>query len=198
MNIRDKVGTRIKQARLTAGIKTGIELAKAAGLNHKLLYLYESGDRFPKPDVIKAIAKVTKADAAWLMGLTDDNPLKKEAPEYCIPQNLDSIALKSDFVGTFNLDKNKLSLIKVKGDAMAPTLRDGDLVLIDLRETSVSDGIFAIQSEDEVVIRRLQKNLDGTGTAIPDNKGYPEQTLSKQALNKLKVVGKLVWYGRKL
>lgn len=196
MDIRQKIGSRIKQARAEAGIRTTSELAEQCDIDRGLLYLYEAGDRLPKPNLVSKIAKATRVDPAWLMGLTDKKTDLNNA--FVAPQGLNDIAFNPSLLEALKIDKQHLQLIKVTGNLMDPTLQEGDWVLVNTQETTLSDGLFALKLGAEIVVRRIQRNLEGGFTVLSDNKIYPPEPLTDKAVGKLEIMGKLVLYCRKL
>ena len=95
-------------------------------------------------------------------------------------------------------DPHNMSLIKVSGDSMEPTLLSGDLVMVDHSRTSVSSpgGIYAISIDHEILIKRLQLIYqDGKILVISDNKQYPSQEINS---DKITINGKVIWYAREL
>lgn len=190
MDIRQIIGERVKKAREEAGIHSISDLAERSGVDRKLLYMYEAGERLPKPTAVAAIAKVTQVDPAWIMGMTD-----KKVPlnQYLMPSGSDGIAFKRDF-----LDTKQIHLLQMTGNTMEPTLKAGDWVVIDTHEKNLSEGIFAIKFDEEIIIRRIQRTLDGGFLVIADNKEYPPQSLPDKTTNKLKVFGKVILFSRKI
>lgn len=191
MDFRQTIGKRIKEARIEAGIPSVSDLAERSGIDRKLLYMYEYGDRLPKPTAISAIAKATGVDPGWLMGLSD----KKMAvdKQYVIPSGADAIAFKQDLIAT-----KQAVLIQMSGNTMEPTLKTGDWVLIDTQHKTLGEGLFAFKVGEETLVRRIQRTLDGAFTVIADNKEYPSQALTDKAAGKLDVVGKVILYSRKV
>ena len=51
----------------------------------------------------------------------------------------------------------RLSIVRVEGDSMAPTLNAGDDILIDLDDCGdrLRDGIYVLRAEDALVVKRL-------------------------------------------
>lgn len=95
-------------------------------------------------------------------------------------------------------DPRNMSLIKVEGDSMEPTLLSGDLVLVDHSKQHIDTkgGIYAIAFDHEISIKRVQvlthkKMLK----VISDNKSYEAIELEPE---KIIVNGKVIWYGREL
>ena len=92
-----------------------------------------------------------------------------------------------------------LSMIRVQGDSMAPTLNDGDDILLD---TSVCgkplrDGIYVLRVEDSLLVKRLAVHpLGRTVTVQSDNPAYPDWT--DCALETIHCIGRVIWAGRKV
>lgn len=92
---------------------------------------------------------------------------------------------------------DKMSLIKVSGDSMEPTLLSGDLVLVDHSRNSIAaqGGIYAIAIDDEIMIKRVQPVYPDKLLVISDNKQYAPY---KMLTYDVKVNGKVVWFARDL
>lgn len=88
---------------------------------------------------------------------------------------IDKIVLDRAFFKT-TPDIKKIKIIEVDGDSMYPTLQSGDHVIIDETKTNGVDGIYAIQLHGQILIKRLQFNLDGTIDIKSDNKEYDTQS----------------------
>ena len=91
-----------------------------------------------------------------------------------------------------------LAALQVQGDGMAPTLLDGDHLLVDTADRQpLRDGIYAIESESQVVVKRLSVNPASQQVAIlSDNASYPSFPDCDPA--QLRVIGRVVWLGRRL
>ena len=83
-----------------------------------------------------------------------------------------------------------------RGDSMQPTISNGDVIAIkevnDPRSCLVSGEIYAIVTTNDLrTIKRIKDNGE-TVTLVPDNKDYPEQTISKEVILKVyRVVGSM-------
>lgn len=91
-----------------------------------------------------------------------------------------------------------LAVITVSGDSMWETLHDGDNVLIDRSVTRVvREGIYILLFEEELLVKRCQRNLETGGLMIiSDNPAYPMQEVNN--LERFQVLGRVVWIGRAL
>lgn len=81
-----------------------------------------------------------------------------------------------------------------RGDSMSPTISNGDKIAIkevrDPQACLISGEIYAIVTTNELRTIKRVKDNGGTITLIPDNKEYPEQTISKELILKVyKVMG---------
>ena len=93
---------------------------------------------------------------------------------------------------------DQLALITVRGDSMAPTLIDGDTVLVDRSQRAVRrDGIFVIRHGGQLLVKRLQID-PGRGKVIVscDNRDYPP--LAPVDSKHIDVSGRVIWVGRRL
>jgi phage repressor protein C with HTH and peptisase S24 domain len=107
-------------------------------------------------------------------------------------------AFRKDYIKRKGGKPDDMSLIKVSGDSMEPTLLDGDLVLVNHARNTVSShgGIYAISTIDsEISIKRVQPNFPDKLLVISDNRKYPSQEM---AAENVRVNGKVIWYARDL
>lgn len=96
-------------------------------------------------------------------------------------------------------DPQALVVLRIEGDAMHPTLSHGDPVLIDTADgaAALRDGIYALRSGGDVVVKRLTRHPATQGIAIKsDNPGWPDW--EDCAPGSLDVVGRVIWVGREL
>jgi len=94
---------------------------------------------------------------------------------------------------------SKLSIIRVDGDSMAPTLSAGDDILVDLGDCAgrIRDGIYVLRADDVLVVKRLA--IDPTGrrvTVQSDNPAYPDWPDCD--LESIHCIGRVIWAGRKI
>ena len=92
-----------------------------------------------------------------------------------------------------------LSIIRVEGDSMAPTLSDGDEILVDRSDGAerLRDGIYVLRREDTLMVKRLAPDPSGRTVAIrSDNDAYPSWPDCNLA--SIDIVGRVIWCGRKI
>jgi phage repressor protein C with HTH and peptisase S24 domain len=114
-------------------------------------------------------------------------------------QVVDHLAFKRDWVKRLGLEAGQLALITAKGDSMEPTIRDGYLLLVDLRQhQATADAIYILRFDHELIAKRLQRLFTGEVKIKSDNPAYDEQLVPVDQVNKLNIVGKVVWGGGRM
>ena len=93
----------------------------------------------------------------------------------------------------------QLSIVRVEGDSMAPTLNAGDDILVDLADSGgrLRDGIYVLRIDDAVVVKRLALNPRGRRVTVQsDNPAYPDWPDCN--LGDIKPIGRVIWSGRRI
>ena len=95
-------------------------------------------------------------------------------------------------------DSSRLSLIRVEGDSMAPTLSDGDEILVDGGDAGgrLRDGIYVLRIDDALVVKRLALAPGRRVSVRSDNDSYPGWPDCDLAA--IDIVGRVVWAGRRI
>jgi phage repressor protein C with HTH and peptisase S24 domain len=96
-------------------------------------------------------------------------------------------------------DPAALSMIRVEGDSMLPTLSDGDEILVDRSDAAarIRDGIYVLRLEGSLLVKRLALDPAGGRLAVrSDNVAYPSWPDCDPA--QVDVVGRVVWVGRRI
>jgi phage repressor protein C with HTH and peptisase S24 domain len=94
---------------------------------------------------------------------------------------------------------SKLSIVRVEGDSMAPTLNAGDDILVDLGDGAerLRDGIYVLRIDDAVVVKRLALNPTARRLTVQsDNPAYPDWP--DCSLDQIKPIGRVIWSGRRV
>jgi phage repressor protein C with HTH and peptisase S24 domain len=92
-----------------------------------------------------------------------------------------------------------LSIVRVEGDSMSPTLNDGDDILVDLGDCGdrLRDGIYVLRVDDAVVVKRLALSPMGRRVTVQsDNPAYPDWP--DCGLDEINCIGRVIWSGRKI
>ncbi len=94
---------------------------------------------------------------------------------------------------------SKLSVIRVEGDSMAPTLAAGDDILVDFGETTdrLRDGIYVLRVDGTLLVKRLAIHPVGRRVTVQsDNPAYSD--LPDVGLDEIECIGRVIWAGRKI
>lgn len=173
----------------------------------------------PSPNNLRLIAEKTGVSIDWL--LSGREPMMREAagsldgasnftlvPRLSITvgeggslssdQIVDHLAFKKDWLKDIGLEEKDLILTTSRGDSMEPFIPDGALLLVDQRRKAPADGVYLLLLEGELIPRRLQRDMDGGVWIRCDNERYPPLKVDKEQLQRLHILGRVVWLGRKV
>jgi phage repressor protein C with HTH and peptisase S24 domain len=93
----------------------------------------------------------------------------------------------------------RLSIVRVEGDSMAPTLSAGDDIMVDLGDAAnrIRDGIYVLRVDDAVVVKRIALHPMGrTVTVQSDNPAYPDWPNFN--IDEINCIGRVIWAGRRV
>ncbi|MCD8568843.1 MAG: helix-turn-helix transcriptional regulator [Geovibrio sp.] len=204
-----KLNERIKLVRQKMALNQ-TQMAEMVGVHLQTLSRYEQGKLNPSADFLIAFAEKTGVSSDWLLiGQGEMSRMIKQEPlndfvtvplmsgrisagigvsadtsiESCMCFRRDWIRRKGN--------PDNMSLIRVSGDSMEPTLSNGDIVLIDHSRNYISDfGMYAISVDNSIMIKRLQPYADKV-QIISDNPKYPPLTVYA---HEVVINGKALWY----
>ncbi len=109
------------------------------------------------------------------------------------------MAFRRDWLRREGFAPDQLALVTTKGDSMEPTIGDGDLVLVDTSRNEVrDDSIYVLQVDGDVFAKRLQRDWEGGVWVRSDNPQYQDQHITAESYRQLKIVGRVVWIGRRV
>ena len=101
--------------------------------------------------------------------------------------------LPADLVQRKGWRLDALKVIDTEGPSMAPTINDGDPVVVNLDETKIIERkIYAIEDADQGTrIKRLESTLDGRIRVISDNPEYRDDYLTPDT--GARIIGRVVY-----
>lgn len=110
-----------------------------------------------------------------------------------------AVAFDPKWLRELGADPRALSIIRVEGDSMAPTLSDGDDILVDGGDaaTRLRDGIYVLRMDDALMVKRIAR-APGPGriSVISDNPHY--RSWDDLPMSAVQLVGRVVWTGRRV
>ena len=106
------------------------------------------------------------------------------------------LAFKRDWLARMGLRPENLSVIAANGESMAPTIHDGEVLLIDHSDTEPQDGkVFALARGDEMVVKRLVRDFMGGWVVRSDNSDKARFGDFHVSDSAIRIVGRVVWRG---
>lgn len=175
-------------------VTTGISIARALGMTiEEVIAQGESG----KPPM-----RVENGEAApdgrELVKVFDVEASAGFGVEVAGEEHIYNLAFDSMFLKQMtSAPAQALCILRVKGHSMEPTLLDDDQVLVDRSKTNLSyDGLFVLRFDDALHVKRIGRSVKpGHVMVISDHPSYPALDIRKEDLS---VVGRVLWYGRKV
>jgi phage repressor protein C with HTH and peptisase S24 domain len=198
------------------------DLAKAVGVSDNAIYKWVSGRGQPGMTSLVSLAQAAGVSVEWLAtGRGESNKVALDVPKIQEAVGVGNVAMTREKVapGSFyelqntqivdflnfqsdwlrrhlEVGPTQVALIEVIGDAMSPSIDNGDLCLIDLRAVRAShDGLYALQHGSDLSVKRLQREPDGTIMIRSDNPAYSPQRAQPQEITPF---GRVIWIGRKV
>lgn len=202
-------------------VGSGDNLARIAGIPRRTLENYLSGKSEPKATAIAHIAHAANVSADWL--LTGVGPADTasessavdrsliDVPRYDLAlsagpgsfvdraEHLDSIPFPPEFF-TRRLGRkpDAMVIVETRGDSMQPTISDRDLVMIDTADHNMTGAIWAFTYDDSVFVKRINVLPDALEIRSDNARDYPSFTIDGPKLDRLHLIGRVVWVGKTL
>lgn len=106
-----------------------------------------------------------------------------------------NLAFRSDWLRREAVQPGSASLVRVRGESMEPTLRDGAMVLVDhSRKDPARKDIYAFRIGEDVLVKRLHRQGDVL-LINSDNPAYDSQAVTGPSLAEVEIIGRVVWQG---
>ena len=106
-----------------------------------------------------------------------------------------ALAFRRDWLRERDISPSDACLLRVTGDSMAPTLHDGDLVMIDERRATIRNRHFYafVDTDGAARVKRLDLIENELILLTSDNPTYPAETRRGPDMNSIRVLGEIVW-----
>lgn len=112
---------------------------------------------------------------------------------------VDMIAFQASWLRRRGVNPSFARALTVRGDSMEPTIRSGDVLLIDTSKNAIEDnGIYVVFSNGYVLVKRIHPRRDGSIMLISDNQAYPAEDVPAQEASDFRVAGRVMWFGRSI
>lgn len=200
-------------------------LARAVGVSQPTISAIFNGDT-QRSKHLRQIAIELDTTEAWLLGETEDPDagalgtadragMAEKLGLWLVPDMEISLAMGSgSFLDVFerrgdrafdrewlrsvsggNLEK--LFVAQGDGDSMEPTLRDGDVVLIDGSQRVIDkpERVWAVSYGGLGMIKRVRRLPDGSHELMSDN---PSVRTIRATDGEMHILGRVIWIGRRI
>ncbi|MDO5621239.1 MAG: LexA family transcriptional regulator [Paracoccus sp. (in: a-proteobacteria)] len=210
------VAARIRSLREQKGLSRKA-FADAIGVSEAKVQAIEIGRQRIDHEVLRALSKRLGIDANWLLlGVAEANspdtstPLAQFVPITCFTVGAStgrgSVAQDETGSGTYAYNKafldrrglkpGNLAVISVRGDSMAPDLRNGDLILIDRADATpdaIREGrIYVVKFDGDLYVKRIQRAPGKRLILVSSNPAYQPVTVEEGDMDGIKIIGRVV------
>lgn len=191
------------------GLETLLAIAKAAGVSPGWLL---SGDEQPtgvelpsapiriEPDLPFDSGSMEGDDAKFVLVPRYDVRASAGAGAFADQnQVMGYLAFRRDWVRrTLGVDPNHLAIISAIGDSMEPTIRHGDVLLVQTTpvEHVIDGAVYVLARGDHLVVKRLQQFVTGALKVFSDNQAYETEVVDNG--DAIAICGRVLWMGRTL
>lgn len=188
---------KLKQLRKERKLTQG-ELAARFGVTQQAIAKWEAGRALPEIGAISRIAEFFGVTADYLFDMTDAptaaGPVSNVRIIGAVRAGYNALALEEDLGSAIAgvKDAEAYRYLLVKGDSMAPYIREGDLALVRLQPKLENGdiGVF-IYGDGEATLKKFCY-ADGAVTLVPFNDAYETVTLRGRELEQLMIFGRVV------
>ncbi len=177
--------------------------------------IWNSGTTPKAPHLVR-ISQATGVSIDWLLtgrrggaqeGVPEGTPHDFVPIPWLRIPGADTIA-RGLAIGRLALDRNWLrragcpqaetvAMATAVGDSMEPTIRDGDLLLVDTGIADFrDDAIYLLALGETFRVKRVQRLLNGSVVVKSDNPAYAVETLSPEQAAETNCLGRVRWIGR--
>lgn len=206
------VGKRIDELLSILGKDKSVQVS---GRSWKTLSRYSAGQEAPFA-VVAALAAAAGKSLNWVQTGAEE---LTEAPEgfRLLPrldmhasagpgavvemeEAIEVLAFRDDWLRRRGINPFTTHVLTARGDSMEPTIRDGDILLVDTSIDHVADNaIYVVVFAGRTLVKRLQLRRDGSVLIRSDNSAaFEDEIVPAGEVPELIVAGRVMWYGRSI
>jgi len=116
-----------------------------------------------------------------------------------------TLAFRRDWLKKLGVSASRARVARVHGDSMAPTLCDGDMILIDTSKTDVvarsktsrrrAPPIYAFVEDGVARVKRIELVDTDFFAVMSDNPEFKTEFKRAAAVSSMQIIGKVLWWG---
>ncbi|MFK4442032.1 hypothetical protein ABH944_002477 [Caballeronia udeis] len=193
------------------GVSKDVELAEVIGASRSTPAVWKIRDRVPYAECA-AIAEKYGVSLDWLIlgrglpGIEEPESFLHlpvaatpdsgyvEFPAFDMPSFIDgetaqwSMRLPREWVEREGLSTADTIAMRIPGNCMAPTISDGDVVLVDRRPRDI-DGVYIVRVGESLRVRRVQRMYGGALHLLCDNPDYETDVIDVDQADAVDFIG---------
>jgi len=186
-------------------------LAERAGVGFRTITRLETSNSNPRLSTLLTLARVLRIDPGDLLYPApvddDESPtvrldrldVQASAGPGTAPTDYPAVVERVEVLEAWarrvlgSADPDRIKIIDVRGDSMAPRLNDGDIVFVDVSVPTVdTDGVYVFVRDGALHIKRLQR-LGERLAIISDNTAYERDYIqASDAATVLHICGRVI------
>ncbi len=113
---------------------------------------------------------------------------------------VDVLHFKNEWLhNELHVNPNELRLLFADGESMEPSIRSGDILLVNVSDQRVRiDGIYVLRLDGVLLVKRLQRLPGNVIKVSSDNAVYGPYEITADTLDDFAVIGPVVWVGKRI
>ena len=171
---------------------TGREFASRAGIGYSTVHNYLHAASNPTLDNLVLLAKAGNVSVEWLATGQQTSHKNTGSGIVAVPFIDQSNVLNLDAQLLVKKELSSLYAISISTDVMHPTFLPGAVLLIDTKDTKLTDNkLVVLKQSGDYLFKRIQVLIDGI-RLLSDNDNYPAITVAVDEIGNINVVGTVV------
>lgn len=181
-----------------------VDLAKVLGISPKTIQSWKSREKIPEDIFLKAeeISKTGSVAPKGYLELKFYDVEVSAGHGTLVEKEEESSAMvfSERFIRQeLGFNPNNIFLMPVRGDSMAPTLKNQSIVMVNRVDGFSTDGIYVFRYDNRLMVKRLQFLPNGI-KVVSDNSSYEAWELGKKDIEgaDFEIIGEVVWSGQRM
>jgi len=182
------------------------ELSKAIDVSPSTIRTWRGRNKIPesafrKAEQISQIVSENKADTRINLPFYEVCASAGDGSLVEAEEQTHLISFKPEWLDKeIGVNHKDVFLMLVEGDSMYPTLKNGAMIMVNRNFNGLSDGIYVMRHDHNLLVKRLQLLPGGIIRVKSDNTMYDPWVINKDHLNgtDIKLIGRVVWSGQRM
>lgn len=111
-------------------------------------------------------------------------------------RGIGQVAFDEAWLRRLGMRGRNLAAVEARGDGMAPTIRHGDMLIVDVSVRHFAyEAIYLLRLNEGVLIKRVHARPAGAFLLRGDNDRYGEYLVGAEEWARIAVLGQVIWHG---